>query len=264
MLIKRMTMFYRISLFVVMCCFYVLSSQPAQAQLRATNTPVPLQFPTQNIVLTPIEQEATLFPTFTPTPLGPASLRLREGSGEVNIRAEADPNSEILGVIRVDEEHVVLGSYYLWYQIAYDQSRTGTGFVYGELVEIVGDRSLIPDLTVATTVPDIITQAEDLGSVESQLNLSDIELSDGDGETREIDAPMLDLGLPLNSEQEILPTFTYPPDIIALAPTQMPLQEITEQAPPIINVTGGLAPVVPIIILIGLGFITFLIGLLQR
>lgn len=251
-------MFYRISVLMMMCCLYLLSSQPIQAQLRATNTPVPLQFPTQNIMLTPIEQEeATLFPTFTPTPLGPASLRLREGSGEVNIRAEADPSAEIVGVIRVGEEYVVLGSYYLWYQIAYEQSRTGTGFVYGELVEIVGERNLIPDLTVVTTVPDEITQA--MATSEAALNLADIEQ-----ESREIDAPLLDLGLPSDDEQVILPTFTYPPDIIALAPTQAPVEEITEQTPPLINVSGGVAPVVPMIILIGLGFITFLIGLLQR
>lgn len=248
----------RISLLVMMCGLYFLSYHPAQAQIRATNTPVPLQFPTQNLVLTPIEQqEATLFPTFTPTPIGPVRLRLREGSGEVNIRSEADPSSEIVGVIRPGEEHVVTGSYYLWYQIAYDQSRTGIGYVFGELVEILGERSEIADLTVATTVPDEIMQA--LATTEAQINLTDIE-----EETREIEAPALELGLSLEEQQEVLPTFTYPPDIIALAPTQAPTEEITEQTPPILNVTGGVAPVVPIIILIGLGFITFLIGLLQR
>lgn len=253
------TMLYRISFLVIVCGLYLMANQPAQAQLRATNTPVPLQFPTQNIILTPIEQqEATLFPTFTPTPIGPARLRLREGSGEVNIRSEADPNSEILGVIRQGEEYVVTGSYYLWYQIAYEQSRTGTGFVFGDLVEIIGERSEIPDLTAVTAVPDEIMQA--LATTEAQINLSDIE----EEETREIDAPVLELGLPLEGELEVLPTFTYPPDIIALAPTQSPTESITEQAPPIITVTGGVAPVVPIIILIGIGFITFLIGLLQR
>jgi hypothetical protein len=249
----------------------VWRTPPLLAQMP-TSTPLPIQFPTSAPHQTTLQAEVTDIPTFTPTPPGPAVLRLREGSGDVNIRAAADPSAELLGQVRTGEEFVVTGRYYQWYQIYYEQARDGIGYVYGELVEIDGNPFEIPDLTVATPTPPLDP------ALVSQTETAEAILSQPDGEltltasVRQMDAPLgsspLDLDLSqADGTQEVLPTFTYPPDVIAQVPT---LAEITptsnepEQSRISLDVSNGVAPIVPILVLAGLGVIAFLIGLLQR
>ncbi len=243
--------------------------RPSDAQ-APTATPLPLQFPTQIPLQATIEAQATDIPTFTPTPPGPAVLRLREGSGDVNIRAEPDPGAELLGQVRTGDEYVVTGRYFLWYQIFYEQARNGIGYVFGELVEVEGELAEITDLTVATPTPPVEP------AILAVTETADFILSQPDGEltltasVREIQAPgvnPLDLDLSDNQTQVVLPTFTYPPDVVAQAPT---LAEVTapqnepEQSFISLDVSDGIAPVVPMLVLMGLGVLAFLVGMLQR
>lgn len=237
---------------------------PVAAQSAPTATPLPLRFPTQAPFEAPEDVEPTAVPTFTATPPGPAVLRLREGSGAVNIRAEPDPDAELIGQINEGDEYVVTGRYFLWYQIRYDDVRSGVGYVFGQLVEIVGNPDEeIPDLTVATPTPPIDpailapteTAQAILAMPDGELTLTAV--------VREIEAPE---GLDL-AEREVLPTFTYPPDVVAQAPTLNPttvLEATPEQGGIAINVSDGVAPVVPMLVLAGLGVVFFLLGLLQR
>lgn len=241
---------------------------PVVGQSAPTATPLPLRFPTQAPFESAEDAEPTAVPTFTPTPLGPAVLRLREGSGAVNIRAEPDPDAELIGQINEGDEYVVTGRYFLWYQIRYDDVRSGVGYVFGQLVEIVGNPDEeIPDLTIATPTPPldpaILAPTETAAAI---LALPDGELT-LTAMVREIEAPEgdpLDLDM---TQRQVLPTFTFPPDVVAQAPTLNPtvaLESTPEQGGITIDVSDGVAPVLPMLVLAGLGVLFFLLGMLQR
>jgi hypothetical protein len=249
--------------------------QPSVQAQASTPTPLPLAFPTPEPMATSLEMVASPIPTFTPTEPGPPVLQLREGVSELNIRAEAEPTAEILGVISPGEQYEVLGQFFLWYQIRYEGSRAGSGFVFGELVEIIGDPARIPDLTQVTATPPLppeivgptLTNEAILSQPGGELTLT--------ANLREIEAPGEPAASgPVNPDEprqldlptrEIQPTFTYPSDVIAQAATAesgqatpMPERISTGRQP------DGLAPVVPIVVLFGLGTIFFLLSLLQR
>jgi hypothetical protein len=242
------------------------------AQVFLSSTPVPLSFPTNAPMMTPLQLGATEFPTFTPTAERGPYLQLREGSGEVNVRQDADPSAEILGVIGPGEQYEITGQYFLWYQISYENSRNGRGFVFGELFDVVGDASAIPDLTQNTPTPTL--NPELFGPT---LTYEAILNSPGGEQTlaasqREIAAPgEADAAGNLPSEidpqaaaRPILPTFTYPPEIVAQAPSPAPPGVLQERDNAPATPSDDIAPIVPIAVLIGLGVIAFLLSLLQR
>lgn len=51
--------------------------------------------------------------------------------------------------------YIVIGQYYRWYEFQYDQSPSGTGWVFDELVNVTGNTERIPDLTLGTSTPDL-------------------------------------------------------------------------------------------------------------
>ncbi|MCU0481731.1 MAG: SH3 domain-containing protein [Anaerolineae bacterium] len=220
-------------------------------------TPTPL--PTIGATL-----ENTPLPTFTPTEPGPVQLEVA-GSEGVNVRLEADPEADLLGTIRPSERYVVTGQYFLWYQIRFEQSPTGLGYVFGELVTIIGDPSEIKDLTLITPTP------QDPNAVNLTATFEAVLLTPGGDLTltvsvREILPPSQQLGAvqqdAVATPRPILPTYTYPPNIIAQAPT--PSGDSPILVP---NVTtssntprGGIAPITPILVLGGLGIIGLLLS----
>jgi len=209
--------------------------------------------------------------TFTPEPEGPVQLEARQEAGPVNVRAQADPNSDRLGSIQYGEQYVVLGRYFRWLQIRFEPSPSRVAYVFEELVDIIGDESQIPDLT-QEELP-----TEDLSLLEPTLTWEALQLTPGAEETlraqneREITAPGADSegDVPSGDGDEfgVMPTFTYPPNVVAQAPTEMPVMDVTSTPDPArlnINVSDGVAPILPIVLLGALGVIGILLSLLRR
>lgn len=211
--------------------------------------------------------------TYTPQPEGPVQLEAREEAGPVNVRAQADPNSDRLGSIQYGEQYVVLGRYYRWLQIRFEPSPSRVAYVFEELVNIIGDESQIPDLT-QQELP-----TEDLSLLEPTMTWEALQLTPGAEETlraeseREIAAPggaggaAAPAGEGEDVEFGVLPTFTYPPNVVAQAPTQIPVMDVTSTPDPArlnINVSDGIAPVLPIVLLGAIGVIGILLSFLRR
>jgi len=100
---------------------------------------------------------STPMPTPTETPVGPVQIQVAEGQGNVNVRRDSDPESDILGVIAPGESYAVTGRYYRWIQFRFPNSPNGLGYIYDELIQIIGDPALIPDLTLVETALDSVS-----------------------------------------------------------------------------------------------------------
>lgn len=238
------------------------------AQVAPSPTPVRVNIPTQ----TPLPTEGsapTLVPaTFTPTDQGPAQLEVRSDAGAVNVRSDASTDSDILGQIRRGDRYTVTGRYFRWLQFRFDPSPSGLGWVYDELVEIIGDETAIPDLSAIPTEDALVLNATQTAQV--------VELTPGfelttTAEVRVIEAPSGDTVGAANPEStgevNVLPTYTYPPNIVAQAPTDGSPEEVTLTPDPTginITVAEGVAPIVPILVLGGLGIMGLLIMALRR
>jgi hypothetical protein len=205
-------------------------------------------------------------PTFTPTNEGPPQLEAREEAGVVNIRLEADPEADIVGSIRAGERFVVTGRFFRWLQLRFESSPTGVGYVYDELVEIIGDESRIPDLTQAnfptqdTSVQDATSTFEAIqqtpgGVLTLTANARVIEAPSVENNSDpSLTTPSIDNSQPnvsgVVSVPQVLPTFTYPPNLITQAPT-----EASENVNNVVTQTGSngnsdedanLAPIIPV------------------
>jgi hypothetical protein len=220
------------------------------SQIVVSPTPVPVELPSPlPFVVTP-EPQLTSTQTRTPTPVGPVLL---EAISEANVRAEPDPEAERLGTIRSGDIYPIIGRYYRWLQFQYDQTRTG--WVFDELVKIIGDETLIRDFTQNTT-PTADTVS--LNATETALGV----LFPNEGTpvlpvftTQDLSQPFAPT---LLNGREPLPTFTFPPNIV-FAPTN-PLvsgeglspddtSEQNDQA----QLPTSISPIVPILALGGIG-----------
>lgn len=253
----------------------VLTIGETTAQEVITATPLRAQLPTLAPPVVdeePQADDAVATATRTPTVTGPVLLQARETAGEVNVRAEPDIEGELLGTIVAGDTYPVLGRYFRWIQLQYDGAVTGTvrAWVFDELVDIIGDESLIPVLdpgatpeptnataAVATQIEAIITQTPGgvlTATAESRiLSLPGAELQ-GANEPAATSAP--------------LPTFTYPPDAVAQARTPTPAEiDETETANPETTqspVPEDIPPIMPIAFLGGLGLLGLAVSALRR
>ena len=234
-------------IFLLLACF-ILQMLPVSAQARATATPV------SAVLVAPTPEglersEPTLAPTLSPTPLPATRLRALSSAGNINVRALPDLESEILGTIADDSEHQVLRNYFRWYELSYDLSPNGRAWVYGDLVEILGDRSLI----IVIENPDEI---ELVGQVQ---NLP------GDG-GEEAEARTIAIStIQADSAQSVelvavtaLPTFTRP------APTPASFTNQLETEASRSTPWADFPPLLPIAVLGSLGVLGFLISALRR
>lgn len=233
----------------------VVSATPASIVI-----PSPLPFSTQSVVTTP-----TL--TRTPTPQGAVLL---EAYTEANVRGQPDPEAELLGSIRAGDVYPIIGRYFRWYQFQYEQSGSGTGWVFDELVQIIGDEATIRDLTAqevptvdvvaqaATETQQVVTQTP--GGILTQTASSQVvqlPVQGASGQIAEATSEVAGAG------EGILPTFTYPPSVALVPPenafksttgvnvTPSPLPENT----PRISVSEGVPPIAPIVLLGGFGLL---------
>lgn len=238
----------------------IVSATPVQISL-----PSPLPFATDALI-------ATEAATRTPTPIGPALL---EALTEANVRAEADTNSDKLGTIRSGDVYPVIGRYYQWFKFQYNAAPGGVGWVFGDLVKIIGDESTITDLTQnalptldpisvgATGTMNIITQTPG-GLLTATANAAVISLPVEPGSGGSASVPALP------QDSSVLPTFTFPPDI-PLQPASSTQEGVSEGTAT--EDTGGnpslpqpsqIPPIAPILILGGLGIVGLFISSYRR
>lgn len=243
---------------------------PIQAQVPSP-TPVMVQLssPTPLPILGS-NATPTHTPTATETPIGPVQLGVAEGLDRINVRREADPNSEILGVIAPGERYPVTGRYYRWIQFRFPNSPNGLGYVYDELVQLFGDTSLIPDLTVVSL--DLSSASESVPSgIATVQDLQSTIMPTSEG--RVLTAPVgVDPNAPL-SEVNLnpqggmrLPTYTPAPNIgeilsaLNSAPTETPVPDVLS----LTDAASSLPPITPIALLAGLGLMGLMLSALRR
>jgi hypothetical protein len=244
---------------------YVLQTAP-------TATPVQVSLPTPLPLIPADAQGATNVPiTRTPTPEGAALL---EAITEANVRSAPDPESDRLGTIRAGDAYNVIGRYYHWYQFQYDQSPSGTGWVFDELVNITGNANRIPDLTLGTPTPNIDAQ---------QANSTLVLLTQTPGGLLTATAGVGALPLPnqssINNNSSIdilavgsqtpLPTFTAPSNIALntqpLAVNGTPITNPTmEDVQQDIVLPSRIPPILPILVLGGAGILGLLVSSLRK
>ena len=259
-------------IFSLVLIYVCICSQDVSAQELVTSTPVRINIPSE---VAPVVEEAVVTPTATWTPTPSAVLiEVKEGAGEVNVRAEADIESELLGTIRAGEFYPVLGRYFRWIQFQFDSAPSGRGWVFDELVNVIGDESIIPDLSqgpLPTVDPIIDASTQTQAAItrtpggiltitaESRILPVPGQVED-EGLVGEAPAGSFEDGVP-----NILPTFTYPPNIIAAAPTVVePVQTITSPQSVPLTVPDRLPPIFPILALGGAGLLGLVISALRR
>jgi len=247
--------FQRIQLLFIATLFVL--SMTAQAQDRPSPTPMFV------ILTTPtpfVEQAvATVTPTFTPTPVGIVRLEVREESGSINVRTEPGPEADRLGEISFGTLYPVYRQFYSWYEIEFELSPNRRGWIYGEFVDIIGDPNeieFIEDFNWATPQGPS-------GSSPTETS----ESGDGDASstpvTRQIDAPIITESANVNetpSDQNPLPTFTYPPD----TNSQSPVRSQVARNPNTDTSTNQRPPLLPILLLGGAGIVGILFDSLSR
>ena len=210
------------------------------AQTRPSATPV------SAVLVTPApENLQVLPPTLTPPPIATeipaARLQALQTAGNVNVRPNPDIDSDILGTIAHGTEYAVLRSYFRWYEFRYDLSPTGRAWVYGDLVSVSGDISLIE------VVDDPIALAgQALGAAAADDRT--VALATVPAEA--------DLSIAFAAASP-LPTFTYPATQAAAFSEQLEVRQATDQP------LGDLPPLFFIAVLGGLGVIGLLIGLIR-
>lgn len=201
----------------------------------------------------------------------PRGIVMLEPISEVNVRTSpeiADDNQ--LGVIRAGDRFMVLGQYFNWIEFQYDLSPTGRAWVYGDLVNIIGD-----DLSVIPTVAVDVTPTQD-AQFAGATQTREAILAEPGGELT-VTALSRVVQLPEGVEQAAggdgifnpnetpLPTFTYPPGVIAGVPTLAVTREI--QVVNAIDATGNVPdtvpPIIPIAVLGSFGVLGLLVSLLR-
>jgi hypothetical protein len=261
-------------LFVILGCLFFAglavssSNQSAGAQELETATPARGNFPT--LPPPPIQGASTATPTYTPTVPGRAVLEAKPDAGDVNVRAEADIGADKIGTIRAGDQYPILGKYFRWYQFQFDLAPAGRGWVFDELVNIIGDPATIPDLSVEALPTD---DPVIVGATQTQLALTQTPggILTATENSRQLALP----GTPaapsgaeaaLSSDNAApLPTFTFPPDLIAATPVDLSL--ITPTLSPgftSISVSEGVPPIVPIVVLGGFGLLGLFVSSLRR
>ncbi len=252
----------------------MMGATTAVAQEVITATPARVVIPTQGAEVQQGQPGVTATWTRTPTVPGPALLEVREDAGEVNVRAEPDINSERIGSIRAGDTYVVLGRRFRWYQFQFDTSPNGRGWVFDELVEIIGDESTIVELDpAAQATVDPIIEAE----TQTQIAITTTPggLLTATAQARILPAPgtvgAADASLLAGEGEDmpvVLPTFTYPAEVIAFAPTEPAAEDAptATTSPSVLPIPlpEDVPPIAPVLILGGLGLLGLVLSSLRR
>jgi len=252
-------------------------AEPAR-QTIPTATPVQVSLPTPlPLVPANVPGATNVSVTRTPTPEASASL---EAITEANVRSQPDPESDRLGTIRAGDSYTVIGRYYRWYQFQYNQSPSGTGWVFEELVKITGNVDRIPDLSLGTPTPDVnALQANSTLVVLTQTPGGVLTATAGVGALPlPVESSGSNTGIAGNSSPNILavgsqtplPTYTVPPNLGVISPqpaaSGTPLNNAaasTVQTSDFV-IPSRIPPILPILILGGAGILGLVISSLRK
>jgi hypothetical protein len=229
-----------------------------------TETPAPINLsPVTQAAGEPLNPDQPT-PTWTPTPQGIALLEAKEFA---NVRAEPSTESAQLGTIRLGETYNVIARYVSWLQFEFPSSPTGRGWVYGELVNLTGNVENIPEVDPYGQAAQIDTAASDATATQNAITQTPGGVLTATVISRELSAP--GVATPTESgTREILPTFTYPPGMVAIAPTAGAAlnTETADNNQPLIPASTGesLPPIVPIVLLGGVGLLGLAVSALRR
>lgn len=262
------------SMFLVLLCFMLFSGNVEANlvnQVAPTATAVPVSLPTPlPIVPTDAQNITSSSSTRTPTPEGSALL---EAITEANVRSEPDPESDRLGTIRMGDTYVIIGRYFQWYQFQYDQSPSGIGWVFSELVNVSGNTNRIPDLALGTATPDVNSEqiiatlgllTQTPGGVltaTAAVGVIPLPVEPGGNNTTDItNGPILGSATPL-------PTFTIPPDLsISTSQSQSTDNILATNVPEGIDLAlpSRIPPILPILFLGGFGILGLLVSSMRK
>lgn len=257
----------KIFLFIIVCIsitsFMGLQMPVNAQQITPTAVRVVIATSTPQSTLAFVETPTI---SWTPTPEGSAQLEAKAEAGEVNVRAEPDTAAQRLGAIQTGERYVVRSRYFSWFQFDYPASPTGTAWVYGELVTISGDESLIPERDPFAVPTSALEAAQ-----EATLAVA-LETPGGDA-TATADARVLVIptSTPGVGESSLLlagslPTYTPPAEFNSrIAATESSADSQGALLTAITSVsTQGVPPIVPIMGLVIIGIVGMTIGILRR
>ncbi|MBE2269317.1 MAG: SH3 domain-containing protein [Anaerolinea sp.] len=223
------------------------------------STPTPAVINLSAVAPAPPAVEAAI-PTPTRTP-EPPTLALLEAKELANVRAEPSTESAQLGTIRTGEFYTVIGRYVRWLQFEFPSSPTGRGWVYDELVNITGDASTIPELDLAAQATDDPILA---GLTQTQ---SVVTLTPGGAltATQIVRSGIISTAVNETATRQVMPTFTYPPELVAIAPTVGSIATI-EPAGGVSGLSDNtqVPPLVPILAIGGVGLLGLAISSLRR
>ncbi|PJF28376.1 MAG: hypothetical protein CUN53_00520 [Phototrophicales bacterium] len=255
--------------FLLIIVSALLWTAGVDAQEIATSTPAVVDL--SGAVQQQPQAQFSVQPTATWTPQPTPSVRL-EPLQTANVRDLPSTDASgafgaIIGQIRVGEVYNVTGRFVNWYQFQYPDSPNGRGWVYGDLVTIYGDVNAIPvvDLSVQATIdPAILGVTQTLAAV----TLTPGGLLTATANARVIAAPPGAGGAALSSESGepgmILPTYTYPAGVVFVPTQAAPSGIIDTPVPVSSNQTGGIPPIVPIMVLGGIGVLGLAISSIRR
>jgi hypothetical protein len=216
-----------------------------------------------------------------------------EAKSEANVRAEADLNADKLGTIRAGDTYAVIGRYFRWIKFQYDPAPNKIGWVYDELVNFIGDEKKIPDLTIETTPTQPGANTQTGGDPLEAVTLTPGAALTLTANARFIAGPSSsgssvvqpqtigqgNITLPAlaasgeGGTTQPLPTFTYPPNVVAIAPTAAFAQSSGPDATATAGaetsrvtrlISNGVPPIGPILLLGALGILGLVLTSLRR
>lgn len=270
---------------------FVTNFQGSTGLLNAQDDPTPIRVQISTSTPLPLPENAIEI-QFSPTPsVTVSNIVFLEAISTANVRSAAEPDATVLGVIETGTQYPIVGKYFQWYQFRYDKSPNGRGWAHESVVNIVGDTSLIADLTenpepttdtvgaAATQTWEAITLTPGIvltATANARLITGPIPAVGGDN-TNNAGGSALE-----SVSGQPLPTFTPPPDLVSpvetavvettgqiettgqsefaiAAPTPSPLVSI-----PLPATAGDVAPIVPIVILGGFGLVGLVISSTRR
>ena len=245
----------------------LLLRSPLHAQEVATSTPVRISIPTDSVPALLVVASPTA--TRTPTP-SVVVLEAKAEAGPINVRAEASIEADRLGTIQAGEYYPVLGRSYRWLQIQFPSAPQGRAWVFEELVTLFGDEGSIPNLQLVT--PVVLSQAQaDATLTQAAFTKTPGAVLTLTARSRILPVPGQETALPgaealFGETSSLLPTYTYPPDLLAPTLDQGGTTNINTPATTGVQPasSSGIPPAVPIALLAAGGLLGLLLNSLRR
>lgn len=244
--------------FIVGSVFLTSANPVAQVP---TETPAELNL--QPIAQPTAENLAGPTETRTPTPIGVALLEAKEFA---NVRAEPSTEAAQLGTIRIGETYNVIGRYVSWIQFEYQDSPTGRGWVFGELVNLSGNVDNIPEIDPFAGAAALDEVSVGATSTQGILTQTPGGVLTATVAAQQFSVPGAVTATP-EGTQAILPTYTYPPGMVAIAPTAGAAETASSNSPQPVapnSNSDSVPPLVPIILLGAAGLLGLAISSLRR